>query len=450
MIYKRFDFKVIVRVTFIMLTLFALSYIFGDDRLFFNQIILFIVLVIQVYELIRFLNYTNKELAKFILSIRHNDFSINFRRSKIGQSFEDLHDAFDDVIQAYEDTKIEKQAQFEYLRLVVSNINIGIISLENNEDIVLMNKPAERVLSVEGIKNWRILQEKSKSFTDQIEGMGDSGRKLVELSINGESQTLSLDVVSMKMLDKDYKLITFQDIRGEIEQKEIEAWHKLIRILTHEIMNSATPISSLTETMQTVFEKDGKSKTIDELGNEDIEDLLFSLKTIQRRSNGMLTFIDDYRKLTKVAKPKLQQESISGLFGAIEDLLKSELEKQHIEFDSFIHQVDSLAIDTSLIEQVLINLIKNSSHAVANTDNPKIEMLAYQEKNKTIIEIKDNGAGIPEKELREIFVPFFSTKKEGSGIGLSLSKQIMHLHGGNIRVKSEVEEGTSFYLVFNS
>lgn len=433
-----------------MLNLLALSYIFGDNRLFFNQIILFIILVIQVYELIRFLNYTNKELSKFILSIRHNDFSINFRRSKIGQSFEDLHDAFDDVIQAYEDAKIEKQAQFEYLRLVVGNINVGIISLENNEDIVLMNKPAERVLKVQGIKNWKILKEKSRGFTDQIQALGDSGRKLIELTIDGESQTLSVDVISMKMLEKDYKLITFQDIRGEIEQKEIEAWHKLIRILTHEIMNSATPISSLTETMQTVFEKEGKSKTIDELENEDIEDLLFSLKTIQRRSNGMLSFIDDYRKLTKVAKPKLQVEAISDLFGAMEDLLKTEMTKLNIEFQSHIDEITDLKIDTSLIEQVLINLIKNSSHAVIKQANAKIELLAYSESGRAIIEIKDNGAGIPEKELREIFVPFFSTKKEGSGIGLSLSKQIMHLHGGTIRVKSEVGVGTSFYLSFKN
>ena len=388
--YKRFDFKVIVRVFFIMLNLFALSFIFGDNRLFFNQIILFIVLSIQVYELIRFLNYTNKELAKFILSIRHNDFSINFRRSKIGQSFEELHDAFDDVIQAYEDSKIEKQAQFEYLRLVVGNINVGIISLENDEDIVLMNKPAERVLNVEGIKNWKILKEKSKGFTDQIEALGESGRKLIEFKTGGDNQTLSVDVVSMKMLDSEYKLITFQDIRGEIEQKEIEAWHKLIRILTHEIMNSATPISSLTETMRTVFEKEGKSKTIDELQNEDIEDLLFSLKTIQRRSNGMLTFIDDYRKLTKVAKPKLQEEAIGDLFRAIEDLMKPELDKKNIEFHCENNDVLSLAIDTALIEQVLLNLVKNSMHALAHCERPRIELLAYFEKEKAIIEVRDN------------------------------------------------------------
>ncbi|MEQ8925554.1 MAG: ATP-binding protein [Fulvivirga sp.] len=448
-LFKRFNFKVIIRVSFILVTVLLLAYIFGDDRLFFNQIILFILLVLQVYELIRFVNYTNRELAKFILSIRHNDFSINFRRSKIGRSFEELHDAFDDIIQSYEEAKIEKQAQFEYLRLVVNNMNIGIISLENNQNIALMNKSAERILGVKGIKNWRILEEKSRSFTAKINEMNESGRRLIEISIQGQSHTLSVDVVLIKMLDTQYKLITFQDIHGEIEQKEIEAWHKLIKILTHEIMNSATPISSLTETMQSVIEADGKAKKVTELDDETIEDLLFSLKTIQRRSNGMLTFIDDYRRLTKVAKPKLEKVNMQQFLDSISSLLQAQLKKDKIGFEYSVDGMDELMLDSALIEQVLINMVKNATYALQNTKDPKIVVKGYVENNKKTIEITDNGAGIPDKEISEIFVPFFSTKKDGSGIGLSLSKQIMHLHNGNIRVKSEVGKGTSFYLVFN-
>ncbi|MEQ8242295.1 HAMP domain-containing sensor histidine kinase [Fulvivirga sp.] len=448
MLYKKFSFKLLVRIGFIILNLLALSIIFGDDRLFFNQIILFIILIIQIYELVRFINYTNRELAKFLLSIKHNDFSVNFKGSKIGRSFEDLHDAMDGIIQTIENSKIEKEAQFHYLRLVVSNINIGIISIEDDENIVLMNRPAERTLGIEGINNWNILKEKSPRFTADIESIGDQGRKLIELQTNDDPFTLSVDVNSMKMLNKSYKLITFQDIRGEIEQKEIEAWHKLIRILTHEIMNSVTPISSLTETMESMLGSDGKTKKAAELDDETIEDLRFSLKTIHRRSDGMLSFIDDYRKLTKVAKPRLESVAISHLFESIQGLLKGEMDKAGIQFNVDIKEVDSIFLDAALVEQVLINLIKNSTHAVEGVDQPSIELNAYNEGKRTIIEVKDNGQGIGEKELREIFVPFFSTKKNGSGIGLSLSKQIMHLHGGQIKVKSEVGKGTSFYLVF--
>ena len=278
--------------------------------------------------------------------------------------------------------------------------------------------------------------------------MKETGRRLIEINLKGEIQTLSVDVITVKMLDKNYKLITFQDIHGEIEQKEIEAWHKLIKILTHEIMNSATPISSLTETMQSVIEKDGKAKKASELDDETIEDLLFSLKTIERRSNGMLTFIDDYRKLTKVAKPKIEKIDVSDFLNSISDLLQAQLTKEKIKLICEVKDVDELTIDASQIEQVIINLVKNATYALQDCKDPLIEIKAYSRDGKKVIEVTDNGAGIPEKEKKEIFVPFFSTKKEGSGIGLSLSKQIMHLHNGNITVTSEEGKGTSFYLVF--
>ena len=447
-LFKKFTFKVILRISLILGTAILLAFIFGDDRLFFNQIILFLLLLIQVGELIRYVNQTNRELAKFILSIKHNDISVNFRQSKIGASFEELSDAFEEVARAYEDAKIEKQAQFEYLRLVVNNMNVGIISLENEVDIALINRPAEKILGVLGINNWEILKEKVPAFTSKIDDMKETGRRLIEINLNGQMQTLSVDVITVKMLEKNYKLITFQDIHGEIEQKEIEAWHKLIKILTHEIMNSATPISSLTETMQSVIEKDGKAKKASELDDETIEDLLFSLKTIERRSNGMLTFIDDYRKLTKVAKPKIEKVDVNNFLNSISDLLQAQLTKENIKLVCEVTDVDDLTIDASQIEQVIINLVKNATYALQDCKDPLIEIKAYIKDGKKVIEVTDNGAGIPEKEKKEIFVPFFSTKKEGSGIGLSLSKQIMHLHNGNITFTSQEGKGTSFYLVF--
>ncbi len=431
-------------------TVLLLALIIGDDRLFFNQIILGVVLILQVAELIRFVNYTNRELAKFIIAIKHSDFSINFKNSKIGKSFHELHVAFDDIIQTYETTKIEKEAQFHYLKMVVENINIGIISIENDENIILMNDTANRLLGVKGIQNWRILGEKLPHFISEILSIGNSGRKLIDLNTSTENLTLSVDVNTMKLLNKQYKLITFQDIKGEIEQKEIEAWHKLIRILTHEIMNSATPISSLTETMQSMLIKENKAKKAADLSDENIEDLLFSLKTINRRSNGMLSFIEDYRKLTKVAQPKMNAVEVLPLLQNIYNLLSPELSNEKIELTIDVYDVDSIIMDATLIEQVLINLIKNSRHALQGKSDAHINIKVYSDNNKAVIEVTDNGKGINDKELKEIFVPFFSTKKEGSGIGLSLSKQIMHLHGGQIKVKSKLGEGTSFYLIFIS
>lgn len=447
--YKKFSFLVVLRLLFILVNMLLLAYIFGDSRLFFNHIILFILLVLQVGELIRYIKRTNKELTKFLLAVKHSDFSINFNNAKIGKSFSDLNEAFTEIISTYKSATIEKEAQFHYLRMVVSNINIGIISLENSRYISLMNKPAERLLNVKGIHNWDILREKKPLFVKAIEQLRGDGRQLIELRSGSDTNTLSVDVNSMIMLDKDYKLITFQDIHNEIEQKEIEAWHKLIRILTHEIMNSATPISSLTETMQSMLGPNGVQISAAELNNNIIEDLRFSLQTIQKRSDGMLAFIDDYRKLTKIAKPNPEACHIEHLFKQIYYLEKAEIEKIGIQFEWHVHpEANVIRLDSQLIEQVLINLIKNSLQAVEDQSTPRIEMKAYREKSGYIIEVSDNGSGISLKEMEEIFVPFFTTKKEGSGIGLSLSKQIMHLHGGTIKVKSEPNMNTSFYLYF--
>ncbi|TRX57572.1 ATP-binding protein [Fulvivirga sp. M361] len=443
-----FNFKVIFRLVLILANMIVLSLIFGDMRLFFNQIILGITLVIQIIEMIRYINHTNKELAKFLLAIRHDDLAISFHKSKLGRSFRELHGSFEEIVNAIKSVKIEKEAQFQYLKLAVNRVNIGIISIENNQDIVLFNNSGKSLLSVQGINNLAILKEKVPQFVKEINAIGEEGRKLVELKVDGDIKTLSLDVKSMVMLDRSYKHITFQDIRGEIEQKEIEAWHKLIRILTHEIMNSITPISSLTETMQYMLEEGGRQKPLENLDDEVIKDIRFSLKTIQKRSDGMLTFIDDYRKLTKVAKPQQEHVSVKILFEEISLLMAPQLEKEDIRLSIHVTPDDmSIYMDAHLMEQVLINMITNSRHALKNRPGGTIHLKAYREPQVTI-EVEDNGAGINEKEIKEIFVPFFSTKKEGSGIGLSLSKQIMHLHEGNIKVRSTPGKGTTFQLSF--
>ncbi|UII20136.1 sensor histidine kinase [Fulvivirga ligni] len=444
--YKTFSFKVIIRLILLLVVMVAFAKIFGDKRLFFNHIILACVLIIQIFELLRFLNQTNKELAKFILSIKHQDFSASFNRSPATHSFQQLNHAFNEIILSFKDTKMEKEGQYHYLQTVVSHINVGILSLENDTSITLMNKTAEDLLQATGIKNWKILKEKHPEFVREIDQMHISGRKLI--SLEGENnRTLSVEVNTMQLLDKTYKLITFQDIKNEIEQTEIEAWHKLIRILTHEIMNSATPISSLTETMLGMLTSDGEQKKLEDIDEETIGDLRFSLNTIQKRSDGMLSFIDDYRKLTKVSNPRLEEVHIQELFQDIHLLMKKQMEDNHIALHISC-EVSTINLDRHLMEQVLINLITNSKHALEGIENAEIHLTAQYKMGKACIEVTDNGSGIPKVELSQIFVPFYSTKKQGSGIGLSLSKQIMHLHGGYIKVASEEGRGTCISLYF--
>lgn len=449
MIYQRFTFLIIIRIVFLLANVLILSVIFGDKRLFFNQIILVLILIFQVFELIRFVNHTNRELSKLFYAIRHSDFSISFKQSILGKSFKDLQDSMTDIIQAYRQVKIEKEAQFHLLQMMVNQLRIGIVAVENEESITLINPTAEEVTGIQGLKNWKILQQINPKLANEIEQIGSQGRRLVEIKSLSETHYLSVDVSTLIILDKPLKLITLQNINSEIEQKEIEAWHKLIRILTHEIMNSVTPISSLTETMQSLLtDRDGKEKEIQSVTQETIGDIRFSLNTIQKRTDGLLNFVENYRKLTKVPKPSKVRSNIKEFLDGMERLMSNELSRKNVRLTIEADHKIEIDLDPVLLEQVLINMVTNSLHALDNVTNPRIRIHAGHHDKQPFIEISDNGKGISSKELSEIFIPFFTTKKEGSGIGLSLSKQILAAHGGSIKVQSVVNEGTSFFLQF--
>ncbi|WP_260311302.1 sensor histidine kinase [Roseivirga seohaensis] len=432
-----------------MLTLTGLAFIFAKTELFFNQIILLSIVIIQVAELIRFITFTNRELAKLLLAIRYSDFSISFKGKKHGKSFQELQDAFVEIIEAFKKVSVEKEAQFRFLKVIVDNVNVGIITIKEEHQIELMNKTAQNLLGV-GVPNyWKQLQQLSPQFSREFSEMDDNERKLVELNVKGDKLQISAHVTRLKILNFRYSIITFQNIKSEIEQKEIEAWHKLIRILTHEIMNSVTPITSLTETMQMMLHKgENLEKSIDEISEGDLADIRFSLETIQRRSEGLLHFVDDYRKLTRVKNLDKERVDATELLENMAQLMKPELQKENITMELHLKSTFELSIDRKLIEQVLINLITNAKHALKDTENPLITLKTYLRESEKVIEVTDNGMGIDESKIDQIFIPFFSTKEQGSGIGLSLSKQIMKKHKGDLTVKSESGQGASFFLVF--
>ena len=443
---KRFSLQVILRIVLILGNAILLAWIFGDMQLFFNQVILIIILIGQIWELIHYINLTNRELTRLFLAVKHADFSVTFNQKGLGKSFKELENSMVDIIHSYREVKIEKEAQYQFLQLLVNQIQIGIISLLD-ENIILINPIAEKILGIKDLKNWKLLEHLNPRLAEELK---PDGKKLIEIKSSEGTKILAVEIRTILMIDKHYKLITLQDINSEIEQKEIEAWHKLIRILTHEIMNSVTPISSLSETMQSMLtNKNGSQKILGEIRDDTITDILFSLNTIQKRSESLLTFVDDYRKLTRVPKPVMQQVQLKPWLASIENLMREELMRESISLVIELEDENqALNLDPTLIEQVLINLLRNSIHALDGRLGKRIEIKSYHDESATVIEVSDSGKGIPEKELKDIFIPFFSTKKDGSGIGLSLSKQIMSLHGGRIRVRSKVAEGTSFYLTF--
>ena len=378
MVSKRFAFLVIFRIILLMLTLTALAFIFAKTELFFNQIILLSVIVIQVAELIRFITYTNRELAKLLLAIRYSDFSISFKGKKQGKSFQELQDAFVEIINAFKKVSVEKEAQFKFLKVIVDHINVGIVAIKEDYEIELMNESAANTLKVTVPNYWKQFQQLLPEFSQAILEMEDNERKLIELNIKGRSMQVSAHLTRIKILNFRYTILTFQDIKSEIEQKEIEAWHKLIRILTHEIMNSVTPITSLSETMLMLLQDEDKNpRPINELAEDDLEDLTFSLNTIQRRSEGLLHFVEDYRRLTKIRQLELEKMRVGTVVSEMTQLLQAEFKKEAIDLSVNVKSDFEVAIDEKLIAQVLINLLTNARHAVEGVESPKVEVLAY-------------------------------------------------------------------------
>ena len=444
----KFVMYTVIRVLIILVLCVVFGFIFAKTDLFFSQIIILSLILLLSLELIRFVTKTNKDLKRLVTSIKHHDFSTSFSSQNLGKSFEDLSEIFSEIIKAFRNIKIEKEAQLQLLQVIIDQINVGIVAVKDRHQIVFINKKAEEILRIPGLKTWNIDFPLINNINEEVKAMKSHGKKLLELQIGDEIKQLAFHVNKTIYLEDDLLLMTFHDIRSEIEQKEIEAWYKLIRILTHEVMNSVTPLSSLTETILMLLQdKEGNPKDASQISNEEITDIRNSLKTIQGRSEGILEFVDAYRRLTNIPHPEFEELLIRDLFENIENLFSGELNQKKIELTVWIqNDLLSITADKHLMEQVLINLISNSIFALESMNKPAIEIRAFTSKHQSILEVTDNGKGIEPDKMDKIFIPFFSTRDGGSGIGLSLSKQIIYLHHGRLKVKSSPGKGTTFRI----
>jgi nitrogen fixation/metabolism regulation signal transduction histidine kinase len=391
-------------------------------------------------------------------ALKNEDYSVYFSPSKKGDSFAKVFDDFNLIIKIFKRNKIEKEAQYTYFKYILEHVNLGIISIKKEDlflsrskaEILFLNKAACKILQQPQHKYWHRLANHAPWLVDEIKKISDGGKTLVDFGDEIERKQLSLEVIELQLLNAPYLIITFQDIRSEIEQKEIEAWHNIIRILAHEMLNSFTPISSLASTIKSLTESEqGEKLKLSQLDEEDIHDINMAASTIEKRSNGLLVFVKDYRTISNVPVPKLQKINVKQFLSEIKLLMTTSTDKFQVDLKLLpIPGNATINIDSKLIEQVMINLINNSIYALKGIENPEIKLSCIVESANTLIIISDNGIGIEENILNQIFIPFYTTKKSGSGIGLSLSKNILKKHGGNLLVNSELGVNTTFSLVF--
>ena len=396
----------------------------------------------QVWSMIRFVDRTNRDLARFLQAVRYADFSQTYVTGGLGSSFDELKRSFNEVLDAFRATRAEKEEQGLYLRMVVQHIGVGLVAFDRQGEVSLINNAAKRLLRVNRLANVSDLESRGPGLVETLTTLGPRRKALLRLEEDGEVRQLACFAALFRTGEEEHRLVSLHDIQSELEEQEMEAWQRLIRVLTHEIMNSITPIASLSATAEGLLQQET-------VAGEDVNDVRTAVHTIHRRSQGLLQFVNAYRDLTRVPAPDFQITPVGGLFERVTQLMGHQFQEAGVELAHAVEPASlEVTADPGQVEQVLINLLGNACDAAGGRDGARVELTASMDRDRVVIDVADNGPGIVEEALDRIFIPFFTTKQEGSGIGLSLCRQIMRLHRGTISARSEPGARTVFSLRF--
>ena len=446
MIFRKFRTNCIIRLTLITATICVFFYLVFRTDIYATMVITGLVVIGQMYLLLRYVESVTRGFTRFLSSIRYSDFTTSFKGKVRGAEHEELFQAFDKVLSEFQKGRADKEEQFRYLQALVEHVGLGIISFDQDGHIDLINRSAKKLLKVSRLTNIQNLKTISDSLVRTLCELDSGERGLAKINIEGENLTLAIVATIINLRSRSITLVSLQNIESELAEQEMISWQKLIRVLNHEIMNSVTPLASLAGTARGLIDK---AKT-DEFDESAIADISSAVTVIENRSHALLKFIESYRNLTRIPDPDIKIFAVRPLLERIKQLLDKKITDNSIRIKiKVLPDNMKLMADPELIEQVVINIVLNAIQAVKDNKDARIDITAWIDENDhKRIAISDNGIGISEEMQEKIFTPFFTTRKEGTGIGLSLSLQILRKHGGSINVKSEPDQYTTFTLRF--
>ena len=452
MVLNKFFFNVLLRVTVILLSCVVLGIVLQHlDRGYYYTLagIIFLILL-QAWLLVNEVNKTNADLEKFFSSVQDHDSSVRFSEEAKNTSFNKLHDSMNHLNRIIQNANIENKRTSHFLQNLVDHVDIGLLSFDNQGNIEICNRAAKRYLNGQQPRELSTLKTKNDEIYRIIKSIKPGHEILHKTLIDNLLQSILIKAIEFKFDNNVIKLVSFQDITNELDKKELDSWQKLIRVLTHEIMNSISPITSLTSVISGYFKRKDDENPVppEKIDHQIIAKTLFGLNTIEETGKGLLDFVDKYRSLTSLPRPDFSKFSVNDLFRKCKLLMESGISNNIIIHTSVYPEDITLVADYAQVEQVLINLIKNAVDAVSDLKNGVIQLKAFFGEEGTLIQVEDNGIGISDDIMEDIFVPFYTTKENGSGIGLSLSKQIMRNHKGTISVNSAPNKGATFTLKF--
>jgi len=450
MISKNLYINLLIRVLSIVILSILLGYLIAADKSLRISLICFLAITILTINLLSFLNGTNKKIRYFFDSVRNDDSNLFFPVHEKNTTVKEIYKSMNRVNQQIQKLKIENRNQEQYFHILIEHLATGIITFDNKGFILHSNSSARKLLETDVLTHIQQIERIDKKLYQAINSIKPSERRLVPLVTERGEIQLSLKATSFRTNKSELTILSIQDIKNELDEKEVESWMKLIRILMHEIMNSITPITSLSESLSNIYSSEGQPVLPDQLTTKTIATTLKGLNVIKDQGKGLMSFVESYRKMTKIPDPEKQLFKVAELFNRLEILYDSQVKKDKFELSFSVKDPDlEIFADQNLISQVLINLIGNAHEAIENIPEGKILISAGTDHElHPEICVFDNGHGIPEKNLDEIFIPFFTTRQNGSGIGLSVSRQIMKMHGGNLKVRSVPGKETIFCLSF--
>ena len=449
MVYKRLYIQVVIRTILLLLTCILLARIMFLREYVHASIVVSGVLIIETLELIRYLNQTNRKLANFFSVLHDRASSQKFDRFEPGGSFRELGLQLEQINSSFQKERREKEAQHNYFQYLIENIGVGIITFKNDGNIDLINPAAKAIFAKKNIPRLASLNKYNPEFEEFIYDLELNEKGLIRVIIENEIFYLSVKKSLFKLQGKNHWLISLQDINSELDKKELDAWQKIIRVLTHEIMSSISPVSSLSEHLLKKIQDPDKPGIVKDPDGNLMEDLAEGLEIINTRGQGLMEFVKHYHSLTHLPRPVLEEVQLNPFLDKIQILIEPECKKDDISIMLDVKERDKISLDPNLIEQVLLNLIRNSIQALKGISAKKsISITAGKDVKGLQISVRDNGCGIDIDNMDNIFIPFYTTRDKGSGIGLSFAKQIMRLHNGQISVRSEDGKGAEFILRF--
>ena len=431
MAYKNFRLNIIVRIIILFGAVTACA-LFIVQAEYVRLVYLAILVILLVVEMFYYIDRINRDLSQFLISVLHDEYTLAFKERGRGKSFRGLYKAMNDISIKLKTLSKEKETRNQYLFSLIEQVKVGIISYEPSGRVHLVNQAFNELLATPTIKAGADLKISEPGLFSIFERVSAGERQLVKMKIQHEEKEFSIQSAGFRIEDQDFNLVSVQNIREELDERELEAWQKLIRVLTHEIMNSVTPITSLAGSLYDIVDATDAAIESPQLK----EKLVSGLSAVRERSAGLIKFTTAYQDIAKIPAPVIKTVQSTELISRIQSLFAAEMKEGGIAFEIDGKRAPgSFKADINLLEQVIINLIRNARDAASVTDNPGIHVtLSTREGRQVSIQVRDNGQGIPDDTLDRIFVPFFSTKESGTGIGLSLSRQIIIMHKGTLEV----------------